>query len=297
MTAGAAPALQRSSGAARVSFKRRASDTCLDELYQQGCSKVRFPRKQDGSPEAVLLNTAGGLADGDTLNVDIHWREGARATVTSQAAERVYRAAGEGSARVTTRLRVEAQAVACWLPQETIVFDGARLARSLEIDVAPDACLLALESTVFGRRAMGETVSRGRISDRWRLSIGGRLAFADHFLLDDALTGPIDASLAQGPVANGAHCVATLVVVAPDCDRIVAAARETRAESSSERSSVPSHESSAEARARVGATVLDGLAVVRVVAADGAAMRAVLARLVALAGESSGITLPRVWHC
>jgi len=129
VTADAAPALQRSSGAARVSFKRRASDTCLDELYQQGCSKVRFPRKQDGSPEAVLLNTAGGLADGDTLNVDIHWREGARATVTSQAAERVYRAAGEGSARVTTRLRVEAQAVACWLPQETIVFDGARLAR------------------------------------------------------------------------------------------------------------------------------------------------------------------------
>ena len=281
MTADAAPALQRSSGAARVSFKRRASDTCLDELYQQGCSKVRFPRKPDGTPEAVLLNTAGGLADGDVLNTDIHWREGARATATSQAAERVYRAAGEGSARVTTRLRVEAQAVACWLPQETIVFDGARLARSLEIELAPDACLLALESTVFGRRAMGETVSRGRVSDRWRVRIGGRLAFADHFLLDDALTGPINASLARGPVADGAHCLATLVVAAPDCDCLVTAARDMPVQG----------------RADVGATLLDELAVLRVVAADGAAMRAVLIRLVTLAGESSGITLPRVWHC
>ncbi|WP_405230325.1 urease accessory protein UreD [Lentisalinibacter sediminis] len=289
MTADAASTLQRSSGAARVSFRCRASGTCLDELYQQGCSKVRFPSKHDGSPEAVLLNTAGGLADGDVLNTDIHWRDGARATVTSQAAERVYRAAGEGSARVTTRLRVEAQAVACWLPQETIVFDGARLARSLEIELAPDARLLALESTVFGRRAMGETVSRGRVSDRWRVRIGGRLAFADHFLLDDTLTGPIDASLGQGPVANGAHCLATLVAVAPDCDRIVAAARETQFESSSE--------SPVKKRADVGATLLDGLAVLRVVAADGAAMRAVLTRLVTLAGETSGITLPRVWHC
>ena len=293
MTAGAAPALQRSSGAARVSFKRRASDTCLDELYQQGCSKVRFPRKQGGSPEAVLLNTAGGLADGDVLNTDIHWREGARATVTSQAAERVYRAAGEGSARVTTRLRVDADAVACWLPQETIVFDGARLARSLEIEVAPDACLLALESTVFGRRAMGETVSRGRVSDRWRVRIAGRLAFADHFLLDDSLTGPIDASLARGPVADGAHCIATMVVVAPDCDRIVKAAREVLTVASAESLS----ELPVDSGTDVGATLLDGLAVLRVVAADGAAMRAMLIRLVTLAGETSGITLPRVWHC
>jgi len=293
VTAGAAPALQRSSGAARVSFKRRASDTCLDELYQQGCSKVRFPRKQGGSPEAVLLNTAGGLADGDVLNTDIHWREGARATVTSQAAERVYRAAGEGSARVTTRLRVDADAVACWLPQETIVFDGARLARSLEIEVAPDACLLALESTVFGRRAMGETVSRGRVSDRWRVRIAGRLAFADHFLLDDSLTGPIDASLARGPVADGAHCIATMVVVAPDCDRIVTAAREVLTVASAESLS----ELPVDSGTDVGATLLDGLAVLRVVAADGAAMRAMLIRLVTLAGETSGITLPRVWHC
>ncbi len=289
MTADAAAALQRSSGAARVSFKNRASGTCLDQLYQQGCSKVRFPRKQDGTPEAVLLNTAGGLADGDTLLNEMHWRERARATVTTQAAERVYRAAGRGEARVTTRLRIDVQAVACWLPQETIVFDGARLARALEIDLAPDARLLALESTVFGRRAMGETVSRGRISERWRLRIGGRLVFADHFLLDDELTGPIDASLARGPVANGGHCIATLVVVAPDCDRIVKAARAALPQSPAEPPSGP--------RADVGASLLGGLAVFRVVAADSAAMRRTLSRLVALAGETSGITLPRVWHC
>lgn len=289
MSIAIAPALERSTGSVYVSFKTRLTGTMLDGLYQQGCSKVRFPRKRDGIPEAILMNTAGGLADGDSLNIEFRWRSNTRAVVTTQAAERVYRAASSDAARVTTRLRVDAGAVAAWIPQETIIFNGSRLARSLEIDLSSSGRLLALESLVFGRRAMGETVSRGLVSDRWRVRIGTRLAFADHFLLDNAITGPIDNALASAPVANGAHCIATLLVVGPDCDRIVTAARKTKVESSSE--------SLTGSRVNIGATALDGLAILRVVAADSAAMRDVLIRIFALAAQTSGIPLPRVWHC
>ena len=101
--------------------------------------------------EAVLLNTSGGLTDGDTLSNEISWRAGTRATVTTQAAERIYRAATPDVARVATRIRIEDDCLACWLPQETIVFDGARLARTLEIDMQSSSRLVALESIVFGR--------------------------------------------------------------------------------------------------------------------------------------------------
>jgi urease accessory protein len=78
-----APKLERSAGCIRLTFKSAPRGTALDELYQQGCSKVRFPRKSDGAPEAVLLNTSGGLADGDTLSTDIRWRRDTRAVVTT----------------------------------------------------------------------------------------------------------------------------------------------------------------------------------------------------------------------
>lgn len=275
------PRLERSNGCTRLAFKSAPQGTALDELYQQGCSKVRFPRTSDGTPEAVLLNTSGGLADGDTLSTDVRWRRNTRAVVTTQAAERVYRAAGHSFARVSTRLTIEDDAVACWLPQETIVFDGARLARTLEIDATSTGRLVALEGTVFGRRAMGETIGYGSISDRWRVRIDGRLAFVDHLLLDDRHTGHIDEYLGRASVANSAHCVATVIVVANDCDNLVEDARKL----------------AEPAGCAIGATRLERLVVIRILAGDSQEMRAAVGRIIALLGGILDIELPRVWHC
>ena len=277
----AAARLERSSGRTRLSFKPALHGTALGELYQQGCCKVRFPRQAHGDLEAVLLNTSGGLTDGDQLTHDICWRPGTRATVTTQAAERIYQAATQDVARVTTRIAIGHDAVACWLPQETIVFDGARFTRSLEIEMTSTSRMVALESTVFGRRAMGETVNSGRLSDRWGIRIDGRLAFSDGFLVDDPLTGPVDAYLHRAAVANRAHCLATIVIAAPDRDRIVDRARQA----------VPP------ANAVVSATGLGPLVVVRILAQDSQAMRAAVGQIVACLGGILDVELPRVWHC
>lgn len=275
------PRLQRSSGATRLSFKPAPAGTALEDLYQEGCCKVRFPRGQGDHLEAVLLNTAGGLTDGDRLTTDINWRSGARATVTTQAAERIYRAATEDVAAITTRISIGDGCDACWLPQETILFDGARLARKLDIDMRSSSRLVALESIVFGRSAMGETVDHGRISDRWRLRIDDRLAFADHFLLDDHLTGRVAGYLDHAAVTNAAHCMATMVVAAASCEEIVAKAV---------RLVTP-------ATTVIGATCLQQLAIIRILANDSQAMRIAVSRVIALVPSTFGIELPRVWHC
>ena len=281
MIHGVAPRLERSSGFTKLSFKPASSGTALDELYQEGCCKVRFPRNTRGALEAVLLNTSGGLTDGDTITNEICWRPGTRATVTTQAAERIYRAASRDVARVTTRISIDERCVACWLPQETIVFDGARLARTLEIDMRSTSRLVALESTVFGRRALGETVHYGRFSDRWQIRIDGRLAFADSFLIDKQLTGPVGKYLDRMSVANTAHCVATVVIVAATCKELVENVR---------KHVVP-------ADATVGATCLDRLAVFRILARDSQSMRTAVDRIVASIDGTLDIELPRVWHC
>ena len=199
--------LQRSAGAVRLAFKRRDSRTVLDEMHQSGCCKLRLPKPEpDRDPEAVLINTAGGLTDGDRIAADVSWRPGTRAAVTTQAAERVYRSRG-GPAHVDNVLSVSERAIALWLPQETILFDGSRLSRRLSADIAPDGQLLACESMVFGRHAMGETVRDGTVRDVWRVRYAGRLVYADGFHLD----GNISELLARPAVANGATAVASVI--------------------------------------------------------------------------------------
>ena len=160
----------------------------------------------------MLINTAGGMAGGDRFAIDIAAGPGARVVVTTAAAEKVYRAL-DPAATVDVRLTVGPGAALAWLPQETILFDRAKLRRSIEIDLADDARLLLAEAIVFGRSGMGEAVEECELSDRWRLRRGGRLVHAEALRLD----GAVAAKLGRPAVANGGIAVAT-VLLAPGDD-------------------------------------------------------------------------------
>lgn len=280
--------LQRSSGTARVSFKQREGLTVLEDVHQAGCCKIRFPKPLSGvAPEAVLINTAGGLTDGDRLETEVRWQAGTCATVTSQAAERVYRSRGE-PALIANNLTVESDATGLWLPQETILFDGGRLARRLSADIAEGSRLLACESTMFGRRAMGETVERGTLLDRWRIRYGGRLVFADGLRLD----GGIRETLSRPAVTGGAQAVASVIYAGRDA---AAMAEPLRALLSGMASTA-------------GCSAVGPVLVLRMVSASGAEMRTGLMQVLwaflgLLAdgneqeGHPAGAALPRVWSC
>ena len=153
--------------------------TRLARLFQKAPLRVLMPRPAPGEPPcAVLLNTSGGIVGGDALQVEVRLEAGAAAVITSQAAEKAYRSAG-ADATLDVALDLADGTWLEWLPQETILFDGARLRRRLRVDAAAQARLVAAEMLVFGRRARGERFQRGFLYDRWEVRIGRRLAWAD----------------------------------------------------------------------------------------------------------------------
>ncbi|MFX7793007.1 urease accessory protein UreD, partial [Acinetobacter baumannii] len=79
------------------------------------------------------------------------------------------------AAQLNISLKVGAGAHLGWLPQETILFDRARVHRRCDIELDEAASLLLCEIVVFGRTAMGERMDQGEFVDRWRLRRGGRL--------------------------------------------------------------------------------------------------------------------------
>jgi urease accessory protein len=271
------PARQRAEGRVRVGWSARSGMTRLSDLYQSGAAKARCPRVYGGAPaEAVLINTAGGLCDGDRLSVAVTAARGAHAAVTTQACERVYRAASPAFADVDAHLSIDDGARLDWLPQETIVFDGARLRRRLRVDMADGARLLAVETLVLGRAAMGETVRAAALRDGWRVRRGGRLIYADDLRLDGPGT---DAACGAGLLA-GRTVVSQILFAAPD------------AEASSRLDAVRALIDAAP-DVCAGASAFDGLLSVRAAAFDGKSLRALWSPV--LATLRDGAPLPRVW--
>lgn len=281
---GGVATLQRSLGVARVAFKRRGADTVLGDVHQSGCCKVRFPRAETGAaPEAVFINTAGGLTDGDRLDSEAVWGRGTSAIVTSQAAERIYKSRA-GLAKITNRLSVEPDATALWLPQETILFDRGRFSRRLEADVASSARLLACESTLFGRSAMGERVERGEIIDAWRVRRDGRLVFADGFHLE----GDIRSALGRAAIGRGANATASVIYVDECASDYIEALRAV----------LDGMDSCA------GCSAIGPVLVMRMLGQSGDALRRDLVHVLEFflnrlgEGKTNGTaTLPRVWSC
>ena len=260
--------LERVDGAARIAFAPE-----LTELYQRSPCRVLMPRV-DGrrGGEIVLVNTAGGIAGGDRLTFDIRAARGARAVFTTQAAEKIYRAL-DAAARIETRIVAADGARLDWLPQETIVFDGGRLERSIEISLSSDARVLAVEALVLGRAAHGETLSRGAIRDRWRVLRDGRLIWADDFRLE----GDIAAQIRRPSLLDGARAIATAICLAPDAADRLDEVRGVLAEAST-----------------AGATVIDNFLVARIAAADAAELRKAIQRLLSVLRD--GAETPRVWR-
>ena len=263
-------AANRARGA--VSFDVQAANgvTARRALHESGSLRVRFPSPEGEGLSAVFVNTAGGIAGGDRFDIDIAAGEDARLTVTSAAAEKIYRAEG-CAAEINIALSAQAHAHLAWLPQETILFDRARVTRRIDIDVSESASLVFCEIVVFGRAAMGERMQRGEFVDRWRLSRGGRLIFAENIRLD----GDIGAKLAKPAIAKGGAAIGTAIVVPGDqalVERIRALSQSFGAE--------------------VGISAWNGFAMARFCAQDAAALRA---DMMAVLRGVGGSTLPRLW--
>ena len=264
-------AANRAVGRIALSVTASADASRRERVHEAGSLRVRFPNGASRRTlDAVIVNTAGGMTGGDRFDIDIHIGAGAHLTVTTAAAEKVYRSLGPDT-EIAVRLNVGPDGALAWLPQETILFDQVRLRRTIDADLARNSNLLLSEACVFGRSAMGEAVVRGCFFDRWRVRVDGTLVFAETVRLDD----DIAQHLAQRAVANGGIAIATVLKI-PGGEDSVAAIRAMQDNFSGE----------------VGASSWNGLTAVRLVASDGAALRHDLAGVLAALGAGP---LPRLW--
>jgi urease accessory protein len=263
-------AANRAQGAVRFGVHLQDGVTRRGDLHESGSLRVRFPSPEQKGLSGVFVNTAGGIAGGDRFDIGITAGDGTRLTLTTAAAEKVYRAPGP-AAKLDIALKAEKGAHLAWLPQETILFDRARIVRRIDIDLAEDASLLLCEIVVFGRAAMGEKMVHGEFIDRWRLRRGGRLVFAETIRLD----GDIGAKLAQPAIAKGGVAIGTALIV-PGDEAIVERIREAQDSFGGE----------------VGISCWNGFAMARFCAQDAARLRA---DMMTVLGRASSTPLPRLW--
>lgn len=260
--------LQRSHGHAAVAFEGAR----LKGLAQRGSAKALLPHVR-GVPEVVFLNTSGGLTAGDTLHYGLDLAGGAQVVATTQAAERAYRAEG-AAARVTVAHRVGQGGWLDWLPQETILFDHARLHRETTVDLAEEAGCLLLEAVVLGRAAMGEIVQDLHFCDIRRINKSGKPIFLEPFLQNSNII----AKGARGALLGSARAFATLVLCAQGAEDAVGPARAAL--------TVPGVEAAASG--------FDGKCVVRLLAGDGWPLRQQILQL--MGALRRGAPPPRVWQ-
>lgn len=264
---------QRAAGLAQLGCASAGGRTRLRRLYQDGSAKIRLPAVAADPLEAVLINTAGGLTGGDRLGWEVDVGAGACATITSQACEKIYRAASD-RAEVRVKLTVGENGRVAWLPQETIVFDRAAFARTLDVELATGAEALVLEAAVFGRLAMGERAAHGNFHDRWRVRQDGLLIHAEDFRI-----GPeIAAALARPAISCGAIAMATVLLVSPRAEALLDQVLEIVG---------------GQGGASVWSVKKTGKLLARLYAGDGYQLRQRLVPLVGLLNGQAG--LPKLW--
>ena len=267
------PKMQRSHGAAAVSFGLQNGRVRLRDLAQSGSAKVILPPGAGGSdgPEVVFLNTSGGLTGGDSLSYRICLGDGVRAVATTQTAERAYKSAS-GVAQVSVTAEVGVQGWLDWVPQETILFQSSALRRLTRIDLAAGAGCLMVETIVLGRAAMGETVTSLMLCDRREVWRQGTPVIIDPFGLTEACLG------ARTALLDGATAMTAIAYVGPAAQDALAPLRAVLNEPG----------------VQAAASAWDGRLTLRAMAQDGWLLRRQILRVLEVLRQ--GCPAPRVWQ-
>lgn len=270
--------LERASGRGRIVLRGSDRGTEVVDVYQKFPTRIMLPMTDDAAREVVLVNAAGGIAGGDRFEFEVVALGDALIAVTSQAAEKVYRALDQ-PAQVVTKLKVSDNAKLAWLPQETIIFNSARIHRQTEIDLGAGAELMALEWLVLGRAAHGEEVVQGHIRDRWLVRRDGRLVWADSFLIAEETF----AHLRRRALLSDCKAIGTLLYFGPDLGRRLEMLRDLA-------QSLACH---------CAVTIVSGLIIVRLAAAASSDLRIALIYLLRHfdEGDVSPFRVPKMWSC
>jgi urease accessory protein len=217
------------------------------------------------------------MAGGDRLQLIVTALSGASIAVTTQAAEKIYRAINT-CAEINTTLKVCDTAKLAWLPQETIVFNHARFRRRTEVEISQGSEVLALESLVLGRAAHGERMQGGSISDTLLVRKDSRLVWGDTF----RLTGDVFSHLSRKALLSDCTALATLLYFGQDFEAYQQLIRDL----------------CVSLDCQCGPTLVGGLMVARFAAKSSINLKTALRKLLEEFRKGTGpFRMPKMWSC
>ena len=260
--------LQRATG--YLSFQ--VCQNFVSRMYQSGSAKLMLPKTYSDMMEAVILNTSGGMTDGDIFNIDVQAKE-CPLVMTTQTAERVYRSGGTKPAKVKINLSVSNTADLHWLPQETILFNDSKFERTLTVNLSSCSNFLGAETIVLGREAMGENICDCELIDNWRVFRDGNLFHAESFRLSNEVNKIITAPAG----CNDARLLSTILYIGNNIDQVADRVANLIKQSSSD----------------CAASSWKNRLVIRLVSAHSASARKDIERLLLTIRQQP---LPRVWQ-
>jgi urease accessory protein len=206
-------------------FERDGPRTMLAARRHIGPLRVQKPLYPEGAEvcQVIVVHPPGGIVAGDSLAIDVDAGNGAHVQMTTPGAAKWYRSTGPVAQSAAT-LRVRAGALVEWLPLETILFDGARAAIRLAIELEGDARFIGWDVTRLGRTASGERFDAGRLLQRFELFRDGALLWCDRTAFDGG-----SRALQSGAILDGAPVFGTLIAaLGPVDDGLLVACREVR---------------------------------------------------------------------
>jgi urease accessory protein len=262
----------------KLEYEARGARTVLARKSHDGPLVVQKPLYPEGDAvcHTIIVHPPGGIAGGDELTVSANVAAGARVLLTTPAAGKWYRSAGPW-ARQSVRMNAGAASCIEWLPQETILFDGALADVETEVRLAANASFIGWEIVCLGRTASGERYERGAARLRTRIRREEKTIWVEQGTIAGG------SLLCRSPAGlNGRTVFGTMIATAPEIDRDFLDA--CRAE-----------------RAREGATAITcppGLLIARYLGDSSEAARQYFQRLWhRLRGELTGMAAhpPRIW--
>ncbi len=182
----------------RLDFRHEGPLRIQKALYPEGPSPCH----------AIIVHPPGGIAGGDRLEIKVASRASSHGLITTPSAAKWYGTDGDNPA--SQRLDVDLDGALEWLPQETIVFDRARVESEINIRASATGAMIGWDHLIFGRKASGESFDTGCFRQSLNMEVEGQVVWQDRLVLQGG-----DALFASPIGLRGHHAFATVWAVLP----------------------------------------------------------------------------------
>lgn len=167
-----------------LGFAERQGKTVLAHRRHLGPLAVQRPFYPEGGVcHVYILHPPGGVVAGDDLSIQVAAQAGSAALLTTPAAGKFYRSEGK-TAKQSVKLSVAEGAALEWLPQETIIYEGARVKSEVRLELAQTSRFIGWEVLALGRPAAGEGFAAGEVELDWQISQSSKLLYRERLRLD-----------------------------------------------------------------------------------------------------------------